>query len=60
MSKLFYRGFEVRAANDNAVKAERHEDLVYRGSHYDPANLRNAGKASESHAKLVYRGARAA
>lgn len=54
MTKLFYRGHEVKAANDN-VKTERHDDLVYRGTHYDPADRKPANAGLHT-SKLIYRG----
>tara|TARA_Y100000052_G_scaffold22006_1_gene22415 strand:+ start:15336 stop:15509 length:174 start_codon:yes stop_codon:yes gene_type:complete len=54
MTKLFYRGFEVRPANDN-VKTERHDDLVYRGTHYDKA-VRKPANTDQRPSKMIYRG----
>mgnify|MGYP001357351207 FL=1 len=59
MTKLMYRGYEVRT-KDAAKKDVRHEDLIYRGSHYDPADRRVANENKTSSARLVYRGVAAA
>ncbi|MAP93819.1 MAG: hypothetical protein CMK07_02615 [Ponticaulis sp.] len=59
MTKLFYRGYELRT-EAKAVKEIRHEDLVYRGTHYDPAIRRAANENNETASKLFYRGAAAA
>jgi len=56
MSKLFYRGFENTAANDNVKGAVAAHPLVYRGVRYDAKKERNE-KAGKS--RLFYRGAAA-
>ena len=58
MTKLMYRGYEVRAANDNTPKSAVHEDLVYRGTHHDPKVSR--GVKTKTNSKQAYRGATAA
>ena len=57
MSKLFYRGFENSAANDNVEGAVAAHPLVYRGVRYDAKKERN--EKTGTNTRLFYRGAAA-
>ena len=57
MTKMTYRGHEVKAANDNVI-AHPTTDLVYRGAHHNPAD--KTGKSAGRGTPLFYRGVRAA
>ena len=56
MKKLVYRGYEVRAANDNAAP-KKDAKLFYRGA---PVAAKAEASAHKNTARLIYRGNAAA
>lgn len=56
MTKMMYRGHEVNAANDNGKAGKSTNDLVYRGSHFNPNEKVAKSDAHARTSRLFYRG----
>lgn len=60
MTKMMYRGHEVKAANDNMNAANQAVDLIYRGTHFNPNEKAVKNDTHARNSRLFYRGAHVA